>query len=513
MSSIAAGSYSVDVCERGLSETTSQPEVSRRVFLGASLAALSAPAVRAATPARRNVLFIASDDLNNCLACYGNPIVKSPNIDRLFRSSVRFDHSYCQYSLCSPSRSSLMTGLAPDTTRVWDLATHFRTALPDVVTLPQLFQKNGYFAARAGKIYHYGVPSQIGTAGLDDPPSWNETVNPAGVDHTKEEPLVTNYTPNRGLGSAIAFYASPSKEEEHADCMIADAVIGMMEKHRREPWFLGAGFYRPHCPYIVPSKYFDQYPLDRIQALPFDENEMHMAPQWAYFIPATNPNLGMSVQQRREAIRAYYAAISFMDAQVGRLMDALDRLGLARNTTIVFWGDNGYQLGEHGQWFKQTNFEASARIPLLIGGAGVEARGRGCRRPVELLDLYPTLAELCGLASPPSNLHGRSLAPLLRDPNAQRDQPAVSQVLRGGVKAGAGGKKVMGYSLRTERYRYTMWNQTSEGEELYDYEKDPRELRNLAGDPASGALKKTLRARLDSISRERGMTTAPGYTP
>jgi len=252
--------------------------------------------------------------------------------------------------------------------------------------------------------------------------------------------------------------------------------------------------------------------MDRIQAVPFDESEMHIAPQWAYFIPASNPNLGMTVHQRREAIRAYYAAISFMDAQVGRLLDALDRLDLTRNTTIVFWGDNGYHLGEHGQWFKQTNFEVSARIPLLIGGAGVEARGRGCRRPVELLDLYPTLAELCSLRDAPSNLHGRSLAPLLRDPNAQWDQPAVSQILRGGLKGGAGGKSVMGYSLRTERYRYTMWNQGGEGEELYDYQQDPRELRNLTGDPAADALKKTLRARLDSISRQRGMATAPGYT-
>ncbi len=471
--------------------------LSRRAFLASSLIAAAGPLILAAPARKRNVLFIASDDLNNCLRSYGHPIVQTPNIDRLARSGVRFDHSYCQFPLCSPSRSSLMTGLAPDTTRVWDLKTHFREALPDVVTLPQLFQKNGYFTARAGKIYHYGVPGDIGTAGLDDPPSWQETVNPAGVDHTREEPLLTNYTPKRGLGSAIAFHESQARDDQHTDSLVADAVIAMMEKHRNEPWFLGAGFYRPHVPWIVPSKYFDLYPLESIQAPPFDESEMHIAPEWAYF---TKPaNWGMSVQQRREAIRAYYACISFMDAQVGRLLDTLDRLGLARNTALVFWGDNGYHLGEHGQWMKQTVFEQASRIPLLIGGAGVPARGRGCPRTVELLDLYPTLVDLCALRQAPSNLQGESLMPLLRNPNAPWDHPAVSQVRRTPQ-----GKRVMGYSLRTERYRYSFWNEGSEGEELYDYQADPRELRNLASDAASAALKARLKRRLEQICRARG---------
>ena len=476
---------------------------SRRAFLESGVATLAAPLLSAAPPARRNVLFIASDDLNNCLGCYGNPVVRTPNLDRLARSSVRFDRSYCQYSLCSPSRSSLMTGMAPDTTKVWDLTTHFRQALPDVVTLPQLFQRNGYFAARAGKIYHYGVPSQIGTPGLDDPPSWNETVNPAGVDHTREEPLLTNYTPFRGLGNAITFHASEASDNQHTDYLVADAVIDLMETHRKHPWFLGAGFYRPHVPWIVPGKYFDLYPMDRIEAVPFDESELKIAPEWACF---TRPaNLDMNVQQRREAIRAYYASISFMDAQVGRLLTTLDRLGLTKNTIVVFWGDNGYHLGEHGQWMKQTNFEAAARIPLLIGGAGVRAGVRGCPRTVELLDLYPTLADLCGLRGTPSHLQGRSLTPLLRNPAARWDRPAVSQMLR------SGREPVMGYSIRTERYRYTYWNEGAEGEELYDYQLDPRELRNLASDTASEPLKRTLRAQLDSINRLRGMT--PGVVP
>ena len=208
--------------------------LSRRLFVGSGLAA-AAPMIQAATEPKRNVLFIASDDLNTTLGCYGHPIIRTPNIDRIARSGVHFGRNYCQYPLCNPSRSSLMTGMAPDTTRVWDNGTRFREALPNVVTLPQLFQKNGYFAARAGKIYHYGNPDQIGTSGLDDAPSWNETVNPRGVDHPKEEPLLTNYTADRGLGSAICFHSSESTDNQHTDYQVADSIIGMMDKHRKDP--------------------------------------------------------------------------------------------------------------------------------------------------------------------------------------------------------------------------------------------------------------------------------------
>lgn len=458
----------------------------------------------AAAPKKRNVLFIASDDLNNCLGCYGDPTVKSPNIDRLARMGVRFDRSYCQFPFCGPSRASLMTGLAPDTTRVWDLQANFRTHLPDAVTLPQLFQKNGYFTARAGKIYHYGVPDDIGTDGMDDKPSWNQVVNPSGVDHTREEPLLTVHTPTRAIGSSLGFHASAAPDEQHTDGLLASAVIQMMEQHRNEPFFIGAGFYRPHVPFIAPSKYFDMYPLENIQARPFQDSDMTISPDWAFF---TKPaNWGMTVLQRREAIRAYYASISFMDAQVGRLLDALDRLKLTSNTTIVFWGDNGYQLGEHGQWMKQTVFEAAARVPVLIGGAGVSARGRGCARTVELLDLYPTLADLCGLSGVPAGLAGKSLRPLLKNPAVAWNRPAISQVQR--VLPATGASKptrVMGYSLRTERYRYSFWNEGEMGEELYDYQTDPAELRDLTKQAAFASLKADLRSRLlTTIAARKG---------
>jgi iduronate 2-sulfatase len=493
----------------------STPNVSRRNLLETGLAAIAAPMMKAAPERKRNVLFIASDDLCNRLGCYGDPIAQSPNFDRLARSGVRFDRSYCQYPWCSPSRTSLMTGLAPDTTRVWDLQTHFRKAVPDVVTLPQLFQKNGYFAARVGKIYHYGNPGDIGTPGLDDPQSWNGTLNPAGVDHTQQETLVTNYTPKfRGLGSAVAYYASPMKDEDHTDSLVTDAVIGLMEQHRNEPWFLGAGFYKPHCPWIVPSKYFDLYTMDRIAATPFHENEMSIAPPFAY---STKPaNWGMSELQQREAIRAYYASLSFLDVQIGRLLDALEHLNLARNTTIVFWADHGYQLGEHGQWMKQTLFEPACRVPLLFAGAGIETRGRGCPRTVEHLDIYPTLIDLCALRGTPTNLQGQSLLPLLNNPSASWNKPAISQVYRFGGKnipeafRGPGGKSVMAYSIRNERYRYSSWGRGADGEELYDYQTDPREMHNLAQDPAAEPVKRELRASLESIAQTRGIANAPG---
>lgn len=501
--------------------------VSRRSFLAAGFAA--APAILKGAAQKRNVLFVASDDLCNRLGCYGYP-VKSPNIDRLARSGVRFERAYCQYPLCSPSRSSALTGLVPDTTRIWDLNTHFRKTIPDVVTLPQAFKANGYFAGRAGKIFHYNVPSEIGTPGLDDPASWDETANPAGADRTYDEALVTflverreagagnapppaagggtakirisqdGKTPilplsaNGDLGAALAYHRSAFPDQQMTDYLVADAIIGMMEKHRKEPWFLGAGFYRPHVAWIVPSKYFDMYSLDEMDVPRYDPNEKSGSPKQPRRAPIT-----MTDEQHREGMRAYYASVTFMDAQVGRLLDALERLGLAKNTTVVLWGDNGFHLGEHGHWQKSTLFEPSARVPLIMAGAGVRSAGKGCPRTVESLDIYPTLVGLCGLRGAPTNLQGRSLAPLLANPSAPWDRPAITQMGHGSKGA---------YSLRTERYRYTLWADGSGGEELYDYETDPREERNLVDDSAAAELKVRLRETLERICLTRGKADA-----
>ncbi len=466
--------------------------ITRRSFL--LTAALTAQSRR-----RPNVLFIATDDMNNALGCYGHPVVKTPNLDRLAARGVRFDRAYTQFALCSPSRSSLMTGLGPDTTQVYNLTKHFRSVIPDVVTLGQCAQKNGYFTARVGKIYHYGNPGQIGTDGLDDAPTWNQRVNPKGIDKD-EEPKLTIHTPERkGLGSTIGFYASPAPDEQHTDGLVASETIKLMEQHKDEPFFLAAGFYRPHCPYIAPKKYFDLYPADKMEPIPYTEGENTIAPPWAYF---TNPpNWNMTRRQQQEALQAYYASISFVDANVGKLLGALDRLGLTDNTVIVFWSDHGYGLGEHGQWMKQTVFEVAARVPLIFAGPGVTSKGKGSPRTVELLDLYPTLADLCGFTQVPANLQGKSLRPLLQNPLAKWDRPAISQVTRNRNQQP---DSLRGYSLRTERYRYTEWSDGADGVELYDYQEDPKEMQNLGKSERHAKLRAELQNRLRAVTKSRG---------
>lgn len=430
-----------------------------------------------------NVLFITVDDMNNDLACYGHPLVRSPNIDRLAARGVRFDRAYCQFPLCSPSRVSFLTGLRPDTTRVFDLRTDFRkSTLPDVVTLPQLFKNDGYYTARVGKIFHYGVPGDIGTNGLDDAASWNHRVNPRGRDK-EEEAKLTNHTPKKRPGSSLTILEADGRDEEQTDGRTATEVVRLMKEHAGSPFFIAAGFFRPHCPYIAPKAYFAYYPLDRI-TMP-DEPAGHLNTLLRATKGSTVPHpiFGVSVDQAREAKRAYYAAISFVDAQVGRLLDALDRLKLADRTIVVFLSDHGYHLGEHGLWMKQSLFEESARVPLIIS-APERLKGEASRRIVELVDLYPTLAELAGL-SPPKDLQGVSLVPLLKNPRAEWKRPAFTQVSRNAFS---------GHAVRTERWRYIEWEGGKRGTELYDHDSDPHEYRNLANAPAHAAVVEELRS-------------------
>ncbi len=445
-------------------------------IIGVLLASLFCFSHITAQPRKPNVLFISTDDLNNDLGTYGHPLVKTPNIDRLAKRGVRFDRAYTQFPLCSPSRTSMMTGLRPDTTKVYDLVKHFRETLPDVVTMSQLFQKNGYFAARVGKIYHYGNPGTIGTNGLDDEPSWNVRINPRGVDKD-EEKVLTNLTPKRGLGASLSFYASPAPDEEHTDGKVALETIKLLEQNKDKPFFIAAGFYRPHCPYIAPQKYFDMYPLDKIKAAQNVPGEReHLLPA---ALQTPDWHFGVDELGQRQSIQAYYASITFTDANVGKLLGALDRLGLTENTIVVFWSDHGYLLGQHGQWHKQSLFEGSARTPMIFAGPGTTAKGKASGRTVEAIDFYPTFADLCGLSGAPANLAGRSLRPLLKNPNAKWDKPAFTQQRRGNAQNGF----FMGYSVRNERYRYTEWDEGRKGVELYDYERDANELQNFANNP------------------------------
>ena len=450
------------------------------ILLAVCWMGLAGPAAHAAAPQKMNVLFIAVDDLNTALGCYGHPLVKSPNIDRLAARSVRFEKAYCQFPLCSPSRVSLLTGLRPDTTKIFDLKTDFRDHLPEVVTLPQAFRRSGYFTARVGKIFHYGVPGQIGTNGLDDPKSWDQVVNPRGRDKDEEDKVI-NYTPQIQLGAAMCFYKADGTDEEQTDGKSASEAIRLLEAHQNEPFFLGVGFFRPHTPYVAPKKYFDLYPLDSVK-LPFNEPDDYQdIPEPALQIrPA---NYGLTDQQCRECLQAYYASVSFMDAQVGRVLDALDRLKLADRTIVVLWGDHGYLLGEHGQWMKQSLFEESARVPLLIAAPGAKGQGKSSPRCVETIDIYPTLADWAGV-SYPEDLAGMSLRPLLDHPDLTWDRPAFTQVQRHGFP---------GRSVRTQRWRYTEWDHGKKGSELYDHDADPREFKNLAADPKYAATVAELR--------------------
>jgi iduronate 2-sulfatase len=453
--------------------------------------------IRATAAEKPNVLFIAVDDLAAALGCYSDLVAKTPNIDRLAATGMKFDRAYNQLPLCNPTRASVMTGLRPDQIKVYDLDRHFRDELPDVVTLSQAFQQAGYFAARVGKIYHYNVPAAIGTDGFDDPPSWNQTVNPKGRDKT-DEALVFNAEPHRQISGALSWLAADGTDEEQTDGMIATEAIRLMQEHRKHPFFLGVGFFRPHTPYVAPRKYFDMYPVDevRLPFAPVDDRADIPVAAFAHNCPV--PNYSLPTPILKQAVQAYYACVSFIDAQVGRLLDELDRSGLTENTIVVFWSDHGYHLGEHnGIWQKRTLFEQCARTPLIIRAPGAAGNGQPCQRIVEFVDIYPTLTSLAGVKSP-SNLAGRDLSPLLTNPSTDWDGLAVTQVLR--PQDSRLKTMVMGCSIRTDRWRYTEWAEGKEGLELYDHHADPMEFNNLAiaPDEAAAAVIRKLQPELRS---------------
>ena len=456
--------------------------------LAIAVSAISMLAQAQGQPPRPNVLFLIADDLNNDLGTYGSP-VRSPNIDRLAARGVRFDRAYTQYPLCNPSRSSLLTGRRPDTTGVLSnpgknpMSPHFREQLPGAVTLPQAFRTNGWVAARIGKLYHYGVPNNIGTAGLDDYPSWDITVNPRGRDRESHHKIFS-LLPGQ-FGATLSWLADEGRDAEQTDGLAALEAVRLLERFKREnqPFFLAVGFYRPHTPYVAPKEYFDLYPRDRIALPKLSDDDRARKPEAAYFSFHKEED-AMTDAERRSAIQAYWASITFMDVQVGQVLDALDRLGLADNTIVVFTSDHGYHLADHGLWQKQSLFERSARVPLIVAGPRVKARGAGARGLAELVDLYPTLAELAGI-KPADPLDGVSLASMLDDPSASVKDAAFTQTLNG-------------YAVRTDRWRYIEWGAGRDGVQLYDMERDASETTNLAQDVRYAAVVAELKARLSS---------------
>jgi arylsulfatase A-like enzyme len=427
----------------------------------------------AADTSKLNVLFIISDDLRTEPGCYGG-LAKTPNIDALAATSVRFDRAYCQFPLCCPSRTSLLTGRYPLTTGVIGNRTWFGHEHPDYVSLPKYFQQHGYVTLRSGKIFH---------GGLDDTDAWTEGGQSRIYDLRGQADAAQRLdqrpaTPRRQSDRWIVL---PGNGERNGDYHAADRAIAFLDKYQDQPFFLGCGFANPHSPLTAPRRFYDMYDVDKIPLPPDFEPRPTVPPGFPpAAIRAKNADLFVgrdaSPQEAKEMIRAYLAASSYLDWNVGRVLAELDRLGLREKTIIVFWGDHGYQLGEKGKWSKAGSlYEQGARVPLVVYDPHAAGNGKTCPRIVETLDLYPTLVELCGLPQP-AGLQGRSLVPLLNDPDAEWNHPAFTIWSEDGRTA-------TGISVRTDKWRYNEYTGPRGGALLFDEAADPHEMHNLAGDP------------------------------
>lgn len=446
-----------------------------------------------------NILFIAVDDLRAELGCYGQDHIHSPNIDRIARAGIVFERAYCQQAVCSPSRSSLLTGARPDTTRVWDLETHFRKALPDVVTLPQHFKNHGYFVRGMGKIYH---------GSLGDSPSWSVPwTTPKSKPYAVKENLEmvarkagkarAAGKKGKALSRAArgpAFESADVPDETFHDGALADMAVNALREMAKKdaPFFLAVGFIRPHLPFVAPEKYWDLYDPAEIRLAP---NPFRPKGAPGYAIGEGGelrvydgiPNGHLPDHLALKLKHGYYASISYMDAQVGKVLDELERLGLGRNTIIVLWGDHGWKLGEHDAWCKHTNVENDAHAPLLLSVPGMKQAGSKSKALVEFVDIYPTLADLAGLPLP-AHLEGTGFRPVLESPGRSWKNAAFSQYPRS-LK----GRQLMGYSMRTDRYRFTRWvnrddHSKVDAIELYDHKTDPEENMNIAANPENRLL-------------------------
>ena len=462
------------------------PKLTSRREFTTLLAASALACNRANQPL--NVLFVASDDLTSTLGCYGHPAVKSPNIDRLAARGVRFDNAYCQFPFCGPSRASLMTGMRPDTTGVVTNANvDFRERHPDAVTLPQLFKNNGWRSMRVGKMFHMGVPGGVGTMRHQDPPSWDVSISPPGDEN---ESVGVGGDPNPDLRHGLKMqWVQTADASGQADSAAADTAIELLRSVSDQPFFLGLGFVRPHTPFVAPSEFFDMYPLEEIELVTNPPDDLDDIPLAARNLrPFLWNHMGMSEENQRISLRGYYASVSFMDHQLGRVLNELERLGVADRTIVLFFGDHGWHLGEHTHWQKMSLMEESVKAPLIISAPGMRGAGRSSKALVEFVDFYPTLTDLCGLEAPP-NLEGVSLAPLLHDPSGSVKRAAFSQV--------QWEDRIFGRTVRTDRYRYIRWQGEGGGEELYDHTNDPREFTNLATDSRHSSVLDRMRSLLD----------------
>ncbi len=438
-----------------------------------------------------NVLFIAVDDLRNELNCYGASQIHSPNFDRLADEGMIFNNAYCMQAVCAPSRNSMMTGLRPDAIGIYDLYTFFRKKIPNVITLSQHFKAHGYHSEGMGKIYHTGHGNQ------DDSLSWSIPHWKPRNEIKKLEKITRGDTV--GLerdfptisGKKLPWYSSTSSEEDMTDAMVASHAVQRLKELKDSTFFLAVGFVKPHLPFVAPQKYWDLYDPEKIE------------------IPSTKPPEGMpdialntfgelrkyhgiqaegllNEEQSRNLIHGYYACVSYIDAQLGRLLNALKENGLEENTIVVLWGDHGWKLGDYGSWCKHTNFEMDTRAPLFVKVPWMEHQGSITESLAEFIDVYPTLCELAGLPTP-EQLQGTSLVPILENPEFAVKEVAFSQYPRGKSLGYDRKNEFMGYSLRTGQYRFTRWQLYEKPDsimstELYDISKGRSAVKNLALD-------------------------------
>lgn len=444
----------------------------------------------AAEPKRLNVLFILADDLRLDLGCYGHPQLKSPNIDALSKAGVRFERAYCQYPLCCPSRTSLLTGRLPTNTGVLRNTQDFRKLHPELVTLPEHFKANGYATLRAGKVFH---------GGLDDDQSWTEGSekstktkgNVPEIDPPPPPPPADRSNP------ADRILTLKGDGEAHVDFKTADQAIKFLQQNKNKPFFLGCGFLKPHSPPTAPEKYFDLYDLKKV-TLPETFAAKPTVPD-GFPKACLTPNADLFVKrdatadEAKEMTRAYWASTSWVDWNVGRVIAELDKLGLRDSTVIVFWGDHGYHLGEMGKWAKHGSlFEVGTRVPLIVVAPAAKANGQAVQPPVQSMDIYPTLCELCGLKVP-DGLQGHSLRPLLDDPKAKWEYPAYTI-------AGQTAEN-LGVAVRTGKFRYAEWAGGKNGAMLFDEAADPNETKNLANDPKFADVRKKLAEMAKSATK------------
>tara|TARA_B110000008_G_scaffold34182_1_gene30333 strand:+ start:5780 stop:7111 length:1332 start_codon:yes stop_codon:yes gene_type:complete len=435
-----------------------------------------------------------SDDLNSALSGFGHPQCKTPRLDALAKRGVRFENMHCQYPVCGSSRASLMTGLYPYTNGMLGNGGNLRKNLPNVVTLSQLFRNNGYHAGRVSKIYHMGIPFEIiaGTADHDDAPSWDETVNIKAPEQNAPGER-TEWSPKDKSSQTFTGVEASTGDLEHADGMAADAAIEFLKQNKDKPFFLGCGFVRPHVPLVAPSKYFDRYDRDTMVAPEVPKGDLKDVPKIIRNYKSID-RYGVTPELHKGLLEAYYASISYMDEQVGRVLKALDELGLRENTIVIFSSDHGYLLGHHHKFQKQHLFEESTRVPFILSVPWMtKSHGHASNKITELVDLYPTLAELAGL-TPPANLQGQSLLPLLKNPTTKEwSKDLAFSISRSG-----------GESIRTSKWRFTHWGFGAKGEELYDLKNDPNEFTNLARDPNYSGRLNQLKARLKTKRKAAG---------